>query len=125
MCRDGWSEAWRHFLHQSECHFGLEWRQSGAYGVVHHVSVHFYKGFVCLSVLGHLACSLIPSFGVVKVRGPISEQCDLVLEGWIKSSLELDDDSFVIIIFCQVGELLEAVNIVVNWILGLVPAGPF
>ena len=95
------------------------------YGVAHHISVHFYKGFICLSVLGHLACSLVPSFGVIEVGGPISEQCDLVLECWVKSASELDDDSFVIVIFHQVGELLEAVNIVVNWILGLVPAGPF
>ena len=95
------------------------------YRVVHHIPVHFYKGFICLSVPGHLACSLIPSFGVVKVRGPISEQCDLVLECWVKSMSELDDDSFVVVIFHQVGELLEAVNIVINWILGLVPAGSF
>ena len=95
------------------------------YRVAHHVLVHFYKGFICLSVPGHLACSIVPSLRVIKVGGPISEQCDLVLECWIKSVSELDDDSFLIVIFCQVGELLEAVNIVINWILGLVPAGPF
>ena len=65
------------------------------------------------------------AFGVIEVGGPISEQCNLVLECWVKSALEFDDDSFVVIIFHQVSELLEAVNIVVNWILGLVPAGPF
>ena len=125
MCRDRWSEAWKHFPHRSECHFRLGQRRSGAYGVVHHILVHFYKGFICLSVLGHLACSLVPSFRVIEVRGPISKQCNLVLECWIKSVSELDDNSFVIVIFCQVGELLEAVNIVVNWVLGLIPAGPF
>ena len=125
LCRGRWSKAWKHFLHQSKCHFRLEWRWSGAYGVAHHILVRFYKGFICLSVLGHLACSLVPSFGVIQVGGPISEQCDLVLECWIKSMSELDDDSFVIVIFCQVSELLEAVNIVINQILGLVPAGPF
>ena len=125
LCRGRWSKAWKHFPHCSKCCFGLGWRWSGAYGVVHHVSVHFYKGFIHLSVPGHLSCSLIPSLGVIEVRGPISKQCDLVLECWIKSTSELDDDSFVIIVFCQVGELLEVVNVVVNWILGLVPAGPF
>ena len=94
-------------------------------GVAHHTSVCFHKGFICLSVPGHLACSLVPSFGVVEVGGPISKQCDLVLKCWIKSVSGLDDNSFVIIIFCQVGELLEVVNVVVNWVLGLVPAGPF
>ena len=79
--------------------------------------VHFYKGFVCLPVLGHLACGLIPSFRVIEVGGPISKQCNLVLECWVKSTLELDDDSFVVIIFHQVSEFLEAVNIVINWIL--------
>ena len=92
---------------------------------MHHVSVHFYKGFIHLSVPGHLSCSLIPSFRVVKVGSPISKQCNLVLECWIKSMSELDDDSFVVVIFHQVSELLEAVNIVINWILGLVPAGSF
>ena len=125
LCRGGWSEAWKHFPHQSKCHFGLGQRWSGAYGVAHHTPVHFYKGFICLSVPGHLACSLVPSLRVLEVGGPISEQCDLVLECWVKSMSELDDDSFVIVIFHQVGELLEAVNIVVNWIFGLVPAGPF
>ena len=38
---------------------------------------------------------------------------------------EIDDNSLVIIIFCKVNKLLEVVNIVVNWILGLVPAGSF
>ena len=125
LCRGRWSEAWKHFLHQSECRFGLEQRQSGVYRVVHHISVRFYKGFIWLSVLGHLACSLVPSLGVIEVGGPISKQCDLVLECWIKSVSELGDNSFLIIIFCQVSELLEVVNIVVIWILGLVPAGPF
>ena len=125
LCRGRWSKAQKHFLHWSEHCFRLGWRQSGAYGVTHHVSVHFYKGFICLSVPGHLACSLIPSFRVIEVGGPISEQCNLVLECWIKSMSELDDDSFLIIVFCQVSEPLEAVDIVINWILGLVPAGPF
>ena len=95
------------------------------YAVAHHMLVCFNKDFICLSVLGHLACGLIPSFGLIEVRDPISEQCDLVLECWVKSTSELDEDSFVIVIFCQIGELLEVVNIVINWILGLVPAGPF
>ena len=125
LYRGGWSEAWEHFLHQSKCRFRLGRRWSGVYGVAHHVSVCFHKGFICLSVLGHLACSLVPSFRVIEVRGPISKQCNLVLKCWIKSTSELDDNRFVIVIFCQVGELLEAVNIVVNWVLGLVPAGPF
>ena len=44
----------------------------------------------------------------------VSEQSDLVLECWIKSTSKLDDNSFVIIVFCQVSELLEVVNVVVN-----------
>ena len=125
MCRGRWSKAWKHFLHQSECRFRLERRWTRVYRGVHHVSVHFHQGFICLSVPGHLACGLVPSFRVIEVGGPISKQCDLVLECWIKSASELDDNSFVIIVFCQVSELLEAVNVVVNWILALVPAGPF
>ena len=124
LCRGRWSEAWKHFLHQSECCFGLGQRQSGAYRVVHHILVRFYKGFVCLSVPGHLACGFIPSFGVVEVGSPILKQHDLVLKCWIKSTSELDDNSLVIIIFHQVSELLEVVNIVINWILSLVPAVP-
>ena len=92
---------------------------------MHHVLVYFYKGFVCLSVPGHLACGLVPSFGVVKVGSPIPKQCDLVLKCCIKSASELDDNSLVIITFHQVSELLEVVNVVVNGILGLVPAGSF
>ena len=125
LCKGRRSKAWKHFLHQSKCRFGLGWRQSGASGVAHHVPVRFYKGFICLSVPGRLACGLIPSFGVVEVGGSISEQCDLVMECWVKSALELDDNSFVIIIFRQVGELLKVVNIVINWVLGLVLAGSF
>ena len=80
LCRGRWSEALKHFPHRSECHFRLGQRWSRTYGVVHHVSVCFYKGFICLSVLGHLACSLIPSLGVIEVKGPISKQYNLVLE---------------------------------------------
>ena len=95
------------------------------HGVAHHIPVRLHKGFICLSVPGHLACSFVPSFRVIKIWSPISKKCDLVLECWVKSMSELDDNSFVIVIFRQVGELLEAVNIVINWILGLVPAGSF
>ena len=70
LCRGRWSEAWKHLPHQSKCHFGLGQRRSGACGVAHHVSVCFYKGFVCLSVLGHLVCGLIPSFGSSKLGAP-------------------------------------------------------
>ena len=81
------------------------------YRVAHHILVCFYKGFICLSVPGHLVCSFIPSFRVVvEVQSPIPKQCDLVLKCWIKSSPELDDDSLVVVIFCQVSELLEAVK---------------
>ena len=107
LCRGGWSKAWKHFPHWRKCYFGLGRRWSGAYGVAHHVSVHLYEGFVCPSVPGHLMCSLVPSFRVIEVGGPISKQCDLVLECWVKSTSELDDNSFVIVIFHQVGELLE------------------
>ena len=70
LCRGRWSEAWKHFPHQSECCFGLGWRRSRAYGVVHHIPVHFYKGFVCPSVLGHLACGLIHPLGSSKSGAP-------------------------------------------------------
>ena len=39
--------------------------------------------------------------------------------------LEFDHNGLVIIILCEVYELLESVNVVVNWILPLVPAGAF
>ena len=76
-------------------------------------------------VPGHLVCGFVPSFGVIEIGRPIPKQCNLVLKCQIKSMSELDDNSLVIIIFHQVNELLEVVNIVINWILGLVPAGSF
>ena len=36
-----------------------------------------------------------------------------------------EDNGFVIIILHKVYEFLESVNIVINWVLGLVPAGAF
>ena len=98
--KGGWSDTQKHFLHQSEYHSGLGWRWSGAYRVVHHIPVHLYKGFICLSVLGYLVCGFIPSFRVIEVGSPIPKQCDLDLKCWIKSMSELDDHSLVIIIFC-------------------------
>ena len=122
----------RHFLHFSITifHIGVNVTLDLGRGGVEHMELHIMFWFISMkasfaSVPGHLVCGFIPSFGVIEVRCPISEQCNLVLECWVKSASELDDDSFVVIIFCQVSELLEAVNIVVNWILGLVPAGSF
>ena len=123
--RGGQSEAWKHFLHRSKYHFRLGQRWSGAYGVAHHIPVCLHKGFICLPVPGHLACSFVPSFRVIEIWSPIPKQCHLVLKCWIKSVSELDDDSLVIIIFHKVNELLEVVNIVINQILGLISAGSF
>jgi hypothetical protein len=39
--------------------------------------------------------------------------------------VEFDDNSFVIVIFCDVNQLLEVVDVVVNRILGLIPSSPF
>jgi hypothetical protein len=38
--------------------------------------------------------------------------------------VEFDDNAFVIIIFHKVDQLLEAVNVVVNQIIGLIPSSP-
>ena len=69
------------------------------------------------------AASYHPS-GSLKSRVP-SKQCNLILECWVKSALEFDHNGFVIIILCKVYELLESVNVVVNRVLALVPAGAF
>ena len=38
---------------------------------------------------------------------------------------EFDHNGLVIVILCKVYELLELVNVVINWVLALVPAGTF
>ena len=90
-----------------------------------HTSAHFYKGLVCFLILKNPLSSFIPSLWISEVRGAISEQRNLILECWVKSVSEFDHDGLVIIILCKVYELLKSVNVVVNQILALVPAGAF
>ena len=90
-----------------------------------HTSVCFYKGLVCFLVLENPPSSFIPSLWISKVQSAISEQRNLILECQVKSALEFDHDGLVIIIFHKVYELLELVNVVVNRVLALVPAGAF
>ena len=90
-----------------------------------HTSVCFYEGLVCFLVLKHSPSSFIPSFCISKVWSAISKQCNLILECRVKSQSEFDHDGLVIIILHKVYELLESVNVVVNWVLALVLAGAF
>ena len=90
-----------------------------------HTSARFYEGLVCFLILKNPPSSFIPSLWISEVRGTISEQCNLILECWVKSTLEFDHDGLVIIILCKVYELLESVNVVINWVLALVPASAF
>ena len=85
--------------------------------VVCHTSVCFYGGLVCFLVLENPLSSFIPSLQISKVWSTISEQHNLILECWVKFTLEFDHNGLVIIILCKVYELLELVNVVVNWVL--------
>ena len=69
--------------------------------------------------------SFIPSLQISEVQSAISKQCNLILECWVKSASEFDHNGLVIIILREVYELLESVNVVVNRVLALVPAGAF
>ena len=93
--------------------------------VMCHTSVCFYKGLVCFLVLENPPSGFIPSLRISEVQSTISEQCNLILECQVKSALEFDHNGLVIIIFRKVYELLELVNVVVNQVLALVPAGAF
>ena len=90
-----------------------------------HTSAHFYEGLVCFLVLKYPPSSFIPSLQISKVQSAISEQCNLILECWVKSPLEFDHNGLIIVILHEVYELLELVNVAVNWVLALVPAGAF
>ena len=90
-----------------------------------HTSVCFYEGLVCFLVLKYPPSSFIPSLRISEVWSTISEQCKLILECWVKSVLEFDHNGLVIIILHKVYEFLELVNVVINWVLALVPAGTF
>ena len=93
--------------------------------VAHHASACFYEGLVCFLVLKHPLSSFIPSLWISKVRSAISEQCNLILECWVKSTLEFDHNGLVIIVLHKVYELFELVNAVINWVFALIPAGAF
>ena len=93
--------------------------------VVCHTSACFYEGLVCFLILKNPPSSFIPSLQISEVRSAISEQCNLILECWVKSASEFDHNGLVIIILHKVYELLELVNVVINWVLALVPAGAF
>ena len=82
-----------------------------------HTSVCFYEGLVCFLVLKYPPSSFIPSLQISKVQGPISEQCNLILECRVKSASEFDHNGLVIIILRKVYELLESVNVVINLVL--------
>ena len=90
-----------------------------------HTSVCFYEGLVCFLVLKHPPSSFIPSLQISKVQSTISKQCNLILECWVKSASEFDHNGLVIIILHKVYELLESVNVVINWVFALIPAGAF
>ena len=93
--------------------------------VVCHTSAHFYEGLVCFLILKNPPSSFIPSLWISEVGGAISEQHSLILECWVESMSEFDHDGLVIIILHEVYELLELVNVVINWVLALVPASAF
>ena len=111
MNRGGQNEAQKCLLHWSKYHSGLGQRQNGACGVVHHILICLHEDFICLPVPGHLMCSFILPFWVIKIWSSIPKQCNLVLKCWIKSVSELDDNSLIIVIFHKINELLEVVNI--------------
>ena len=90
-----------------------------------HTSVSFYEGLVCFLVLKYPLSSFIPSLQISEVRNSISKQCNLILECWVKSMSEFDHNGLVIVILCKVYEFLELVNVVINWVLALIPAGTF
>ena len=90
-----------------------------------HTSVRFYEGLVCFLLLKHPPSGFIPSLRISEVQSTISEQRNLILECWVESTLEFDHNGLVIIILCEVYELLESVNAVINQVLALVPAGAF
>ena len=90
-----------------------------------HTSVCFYEGLVCFLVLEYSPSSFIPSFWISEVQSPVSEQCNLILECWVKSTSEFEHNGLVIIVLHKVYELLESVNVVINWVLALIPAGAF
>ena len=90
-----------------------------------HTSVRFYEGLVCFLVLKHPLRGFIPSLWISEVRSTIFEQRNLILERQVESALEFDHNGLVIVIFHEVYELLESVNVVVNWVLAFVPAGAF
>ena len=79
-----------------------------------HTSVCFYKGLVCFLVLKYPPSSFIPSLQISEVWSAISEQCNLILECWVKSTSEFDHNGLVIVILHKVYELLESVNVVIN-----------
>ena len=90
-----------------------------------HTSVRFYEGLVCFLVLKHSPSSFVPSLQISEVRSTISEQCNLILECWVKSPSEFNHNGLVIVILRKVYELLESVNVVINWVLALIPAVAF
>ena len=90
-----------------------------------HASVRLHEGLFCFLVLKHLPSSFIPFLRISKVQSTISKQCNLILECWVKSASEFDHNGLVIIILRMVYELLELVNVVINWVLALIPAGAF
>ena len=90
-----------------------------------HTSVCFYEGLVCFFVLKHPPSGFIPSLQISEVRNTISKQRNLILECQVKSASEFDHNGLVIIILREVYELLESVNVGVNRVLALVPAGAF
>ena len=90
-----------------------------------HTSVCFYEGLVCFLVLKYPPSSFIPSLRISEVRSAISEQCNLILECWVKSASEFDHNGLVLVILHKVYEFLESVNVIINWVLALVPAGAF
>ena len=118
-----WSN-WKHLMCRDKDSSKFVGRWSG-YMVACHTSVCFYEGLVCFFVLKHPPSSFIPSLWIPEVQGPISKQCNSILECWVKSMLKFDHDGLVIIVLRKVYELLELVNVVINWVLGLVPAGAF
>ena len=93
--------------------------------VVCHTSVHFYEGLICFLVLKYPMSSFIPSLRISEVQSAISEQCNLILECWVKSMSEFNHNGLVIVILRKVYEFLELVNVIINWVLALVPAGTF
>ena len=82
-----------------------------------HTSVHFYEGLVCFLVLKYPPSGFIPSLQISEVQSAISEQCNLILECRVKSALEFDHNGLVIVVLRKVYELLESVNVVINWVL--------